>query len=314
VRVLDRILDRSILFSFDRSGFRRHERQYQTSDLDRSMHGRICLVTGGNRGIGYEVSRGLAIRGAQVHILCRDLARGEQARRSISEEVECPHVHLHAVDVSDIASVRRFARSFTASRIDVLVHNAGVLPSKRILTDSGIELTVATHLVGPFLLTQLLRTRLEHARVIFVSSGGMYARRLDVRTMISNAGEYSGVAAYAMTKRAQVVLSELLADDLADAGCTVNAMHPGWAATRSVERALPRFYRVMKRRLRSPGEGADTVVWLAVAERVRGETGRFWFDRSPVSTHLTRRTIEDDEQRALLWSTCVDLSGLNATQ
>ena len=267
------------------------------------------MVTGANRGLGYEVARGLAVRKAHVHMLCRDLARGEQARRSICEQTENPNVHVHVVDVSNPNSVRSFAQSFAAERIDVLVHNAGVMPRERKLTDSGLELTVATHVVGPFLLTQLVRHKLHRARVVFVSSGGMYARRLDVRVMISSTGRYNGVAAYAMTKRGQVVLSELLARDLSDIGATVNATHPGWAATRSVEQSLPRFYRVMHNRLRSPREGADTALWLAVAERVEGETGRFWFDRRGVPTHLMRRTVEDDKERQRLWSMCVELSG-----
>ena len=307
--LLDRFLDRTIFFSFDRSGYLRHRKHFEQSDLDRTMEGKSCLVTGANKGIGYELARGLAHRRAHVHMLCRDHARGEQARRSICEETGNTNVHVHTVDISKLDSVRKFAESFAAERIDVLVHNAGVLPRERILTDAGLELTVATHLVGPFLLTQLLRHKLHRARVIFVSSGGMYARRLDVRAMMSHAGGYNGVAAYAMTKGGQVVLSELLARDLSGIGATVNAMHPGWAATKSVEQSLPRFYHLMRNRLRSPEEGADTALWLAVGERVKDETGRFWFDRSSVPTHLMRRTIEDDEEREQLWSTCVELSG-----
>ena len=151
-------------------------------------------------------------------------------------------------------------------------------------------------------------------RVVFVSSGGMYARRLDVGEMRSNTGTYSGLAAYAMTKRGQVVLSELLAADLATSGVCVNAMHPGWAATRSVERSLPRFFRLMQRRLRSPRQGADTALWLAIADRAGEETGRFWFDRRAVPTHLMRRTVEDDEERRRLWSLCVELSGQSAAE
>lgn len=310
--LVDRFLDRTILFSFDRSGFLRHRKGFEPGDFDRTMEGRTCLVTGANSGIGYEVASGLGLRGAHVHMLCRDRSRGEDARRSICEESGNPHVMVHVVDVSSSSSVRLFAESFAAERIDVLVHNAGVLPRERILTDDGVELTVATHLVGPFLLTQLVRSKLHGGRVIFVSSGGMYARRLDVGEMRATTGTYSGLAAYAMTKRGQVVLSELLADDLASTGVGVNAMHPGWAATRSVERSLPRFYCLMKRRLRSPQQGADTALWLAVADRAGAETGKFWFDRRAVPTHLTRRTVEDDEERRRLWSLCVELSGTSA--
>lgn len=302
--LFDTIRDRSILFAFDRSGFERHQRSFVEADLDVSMHGRTCLVTGANSGLGFELARGLAERGGTVHMLCRSAERGAAARARIIEETGHGDVHLHVVDLSDRSSLHRFARDFSEARVDVLVHNAGTLPLERELTGDGLELTVATHLVGPFLLTTLLKPRLAGARVIFVSSGGMYAKRLDMDVMMSVDGPYDGVAAYAMTKRGQVVLSEQLAVEFAGIGTTFNAMHPGWADTPGVERSLPRFWRFMKKRLRTPEQGADTALWLAVADRVVGETGKLWFDRSAVPTHLTARTREDDEQRRRLWELC----------
>ena len=222
----DWILDRSIFFSFDRSGYRRHARRFDARDLDRSMHEKVCVVTGANSGIGFEVARGLAARGATVHMLCRNAERGAKAQETFAGQADNTDVHVHVVDVSSLGSVRGFAEAFAAPRVDVLVHNAGLLPLEREMTADGLELTVATHLVGPFLLTKLLRPKLHGARVIFVASGGMYGKRLDVELMMSNDGDYDGVAAYAMTKRGQVVLSELLAKDLTDIGATVNAMHP----------------------------------------------------------------------------------------
>lgn len=310
----DQLLDRSIFFSFDRSGYLRHRRTFDPSDLDRSMTGKVCLVTGANSGLGLAVASGLAVREATVYMLCRNAERGSTARTSILEETGNPDVHLHVVDVSSLKSIHDFTERFTRPRVDVLIHNAGVLPLERELTPDGLELTVATHLVGPFLLNKLLLPKLKNARVVFVSSGGMYAKRLDVDAMLSNQGPYDGVAAYAMTKRGQVVLSERWARVLADTGTVVNAMHPGWAATRSVELSLPRFWRIMRNRLRTPTEGADTALWLVVAERVAGETGKFWFDRRPVPTHLVRWTREGADERQRLWDFCGARSGEHATR
>jgi NAD(P)-dependent dehydrogenase (short-subunit alcohol dehydrogenase family) len=304
VGVLDQILDRTILFSFDRSGYLRHQRRYDPSDLDRSMTGRVCLVTGANSGLGLAVARGLAGRNATVHMLCRNAERGDAARQAILEQKSNSKVHLHVVDVSSLRSIRAFVERFGHTQVDVLIHNAGVLPLERELTDVGLELTVATHLVGPHLLNKLLLPRLRGARIVFVSSGGMYAKRLDMETMLSNEGPYDGVALYAMTKRGQVVLSEQWARELSHTDAVVNAMHPGWAATVSVERSLPRFWRIMRHRLRTPEEGADTVLWLVVAERVARETGKFWFDRRVVPTHLVRWTRETAEERQRLWDFC----------
>jgi hypothetical protein len=86
-------------------------------------------------------------------------------------------------------------------------------------------------------------------------------------------------------------------------------MHPGWADTPAVRSSLPRFYRVMRNRLRTPEEGADTVVWLAVA-RATIPSGRFWLDRAPQPTHLLPFTVEEPRDRARLWRTCERLAGL----
>jgi dehydrogenase/reductase SDR family protein 12 len=311
--LLDTLLDKSIVFSFDRSGYRRHSRGFAPDDLDRSMREKTCVVTGANSGLGFEVARGLAARAATVHLLCRDAARGEAARQAIADQHGGAALSVHVVDMSSLASIRRFAATFAPPRVDVLVHNAGLLPLERELTENGLELTVATHLVGPFLLTRLLREKLRDARIIFVSSGGMYAKRLDVSAMLSNEGTYDGVAAYAMTKRGQVVLAELFAEELAAIGATVNSMHPGWAATRGVARSLPRFWKIMRHRLRTPEEGADTALWLAVADRPRGQTGKLWFDRQVVPTHLMGRTREDEQERRRLWRMCEAYSSVATT-
>jgi NAD(P)-dependent dehydrogenase (short-subunit alcohol dehydrogenase family) len=137
----------------------------------------------------------------------------------------------------------------------------------------------------------------------------MYAKRLDVDAMLRHEGEYDGVAAYARTKRGQVVLSELWAEQLAAQETTVHAMHPGWAGTPGVERSLPRFWQRMQGRLRTPEEGADTIVWLAVAERAAASTGLFWLDREPVSTDLFPWTRESGRERARLWQLCESHAG-----
>jgi NAD(P)-dependent dehydrogenase (short-subunit alcohol dehydrogenase family) len=312
--LFDQLLDRSILFSFDRSGYLRHQRAFKPSDLDRSMKDKVCLVTGANSGLGLAVALGLAAREATVYLLCRNAESGSEARSAISEETNNPKVHLHVVDVSSLKSIRDFAARLTSPRVDVVIHNAGVLPLERELTGDGLELTVATHLVGPFLLTKLLLPRLKNARVVFVSSGGMYAKRLDVGTMLSTEGPYDGVAAYAMTKRGQVVLSELWARKLSDTGTIVNAMHPGWAATKSVEFSLPRFWRFMRHRLRTSEQGADTALWLVVAKRVAGENGKFWFDRRPVPTHLVRWSREGSAERQRLWDFCETAAGAHIAE
>lgn len=313
MNIVERALDSSILFSFDRSGYVRHRRAFDDLDLAVSMKGKVCLVTGANSGLGFAVAEGLAERGAAVHLLCRNEHRGEEARKKIVSETGNPNAALHKVDMSDPYSIRAFAKQLEADQVDVLVHNAGLLPLERELTKEGHELTVATHVVGPFLLTKLLIPKLVRARVIVVSSGGMYSKRLDLDAMLDQRGEYDGVSAYAMTKRAQVVLSELWAEELHKSGAVVNATHPGWAATPGVRTSLPRFWRVMGSRLRTPKEGADTALWLAVAPEAAKHTGRFWFDRKQVPTHLVRWTKETESDRRGLWQWCEEATQESAS-
>ena len=130
-----------------------------------------------------------------------------------------------------------------------------------------------------------------------------------------SAGDYNGTTAYARAKRAQVTLVELWARRLAADRITVHAMHPGWADTPGVARSLPTFRRVVGPLLRTPEEGADTLVWLAVDDGAPlAESGRFWLDRRPRPLHRLRSTRRSDTpaERERLWNWAVEKSGLGA--
>jgi dehydrogenase/reductase SDR family protein 12 len=306
-RVLSRLVDPFIVSSFDRTGFRIHSLAFRAQDLDVDLSERRCLVTGANSGIGFEASLALADLGAELVLLCRSRERGEAAVERIREQTGNLRVSLELLDVSDLGAVRRTAARLAEGPVDVLVHNAGVLPDERLETADGLELTFATHVAGPFLLTRLLRPCLEQSpqgRVIWVSSGGMYTRRLNLSDPNWTRRPYDGVVAYAETKRAQVVLSELWAEELRGSSVVVNAMHPGWADTPAVASSLPRFHRLTRNILRTPAEGADTVVWLAASHPAGEVTGRFFFDRTERRTHLLPFTKESEEDRRALWREC----------
>lgn len=310
---LNRIIEGLMPLSFSSPGFRSREQRFDPSDLDVDMTGKVCLVTGGNAGLGRAMAKALATRGATVHLLCRNAERGNTAARELSEETDNPQVHAEVLDIADQQAVRRFAEDFAADHVDVLIHNAGVLLDQRQESPDAIEQTWATAVSGPFLLTWLLLPQLDRARqgrVIFVSSGGMYSKRLRLDDWQWRERTFDGVAAYAWAKRAQVVLTELWAERLGDCTTTVNAMHPGWADTGGVKRSLPRFYELTRSFLRSPEQGADTAVWLAVCERLRDASGGFYFDREAVKTHKLPWTRETREEREALWQHCLDVTGL----
>lgn len=188
------------------------------------------------------------------------------------------------------------------------------MTQERALSADGIELTLATNVVGPFLLTNLMIALLEEsvpARIINVSSGGMYTQRIRVRDLQSERGQFDGPKVYARAKRADVILRELWAEQLQETGVVVHAMHPGWADTPGLRSSLPRFYKATRPLLRTPAQGADTILWLGAAAEPAHSSGRFWHDRRQRPTHLLPWTRETRQERERLLAECVRLSGLH---
>jgi NAD(P)-dependent dehydrogenase (short-subunit alcohol dehydrogenase family) len=192
------------------------------------------------------------------------------------------------------------------------VNNAGVLLDRRTTTAEGNEATLATNLLAPFLLTQLLLPRLEQcapARIINVSSGGMYTTGLRLDDLQYERTPFKGADAYARTKRALVMLTELWAQRLRGSGVVVHAMHPGWADTPGVASSLPSFHAITRRLLRTPDQGADTITWLAAAPEAARVSGEFWLDREPHLTHVFPGTEGSPEERSRLWAAVATLTG-----
>jgi NAD(P)-dependent dehydrogenase (short-subunit alcohol dehydrogenase family) len=299
---LDWLLDKSVVLGFSRVGSSLRRKWWPADPSPDALVGKHVVVTGASGGLGLAAASGLARLGADVHLVGRSAERLEQAAAEIRVPLPTARLHTAVCDVSDLESVEAFSTSLadTLTSLHALVHNAGVMPPERTTSSQGHELALATHVLGPHLMTFRLADVLRGGRVIVVSSGGMYGQRLPTEDYEYEQGEYSGVTAYARTKRMQVVLAEQWATSLADRGITVASMHPGWADTPGVTDSLPRFARVMGPVLRTPGEGADTVVWLAATERDLPD-GLFWHDRRPRSTHYAPVGVESERDRRRLW-------------
>ena len=307
----DDLLDTTIFFSFTRLGHAARRRRWPTAERD--MSGQVCLVTGANAGLGYEVAHGLAQRGAVVHMLCRNRERGLSAQQAIRQESGNDDVHLHLVDLSDQASIRAFAAEWAARQIDVLVNNAGVLLPERRESVDGIELTLATNVLGYFLLTELLLPHLrgaDGARVINVTSGGMYTARLHPDDLQFRTRPFNGTQAYAEAKRGNVVMTALWAKEWAGSGIAVHAVHPGWAATPGVAQSLPGFNRLMGPLLRTPAQGADGILWLCVTPELAAPGGQLWFDRRVRPTQRFGQGRNSAAEVAAFWRACHTLTGL----
>ena len=301
--LFDKIQDSFVVGSFDQNGFVRHQKYFDRSDEGADVEGCVALITGANSGIGFATALELTRRGMSVYLLCRNPERGQDAEDRIREATGSDTVYFHQLDLSDLNQVRDSAASLLTKvqKIDVFIHNAGILPLKEMRSAQGHELTLATNLLGHHLLTKLLWSRLQ-GRMILVSSGGMYFAPLTTKELFADSFlKFDGVRRYALTKRAQVALTEIWAKKGGEQGLVVHSMHPGWVATPGVEHSLPGFWKRMEHRLRDPDGGADTVVWLSCATKPLQSNGLFWFDRESRKTHIAPWQSHSIGEKKRLW-------------
>ena len=247
------------------------------------LRDRTVLITGANTGIGRATAQALAARGATLYLACRSEARARPVMAEIAQTTGNESLHLLALDLADLSSVRACADAFlaTGAPLHVLVNNAG-LAGKRGMTPAGFELAFGTNHLGPFLLTSLLLDRLRQsapARIVTVASDAHYrvdginfdAVRRPTRTR-------TAFHEYSVSKLANVLHAVELARRLDGSGVTTYAVHPGVIAS-DVWREVPWPIRpLMKLRMRSPAEGAKTPVYCATAPEIAGETGLYYED------------------------------------
>ena len=292
------------LACFTRYGHRRGRRKWLPMSSD--MAGKHVLLTGANAGLGFATAVSLLEAGATLTVVIRDPAKLDLVQQAFEAETGRRADRVELADLSLLGDVNRLCQKLLhqGEPIDVLINNAGALFNDYAVTREGLERSVSLLLLSPWRLTEqllpLLRRADTPARVINVVSGGMYTQKLRCDELIMPEHNYDGTAAYARAKRALTVLTELWADQWAADNIVVNSMHPGWADTPGVQNALPGFRRVTKKVLRTPDEGADTVIWLARATEADKLTGKLFLDREPRTTHLRARTIEDEGERARL--------------
>lgn len=305
----DDVLDALVVPSFSRIGPALRRRAFRWAPVD--LAGRRIAVTGPTSGLGLAAVRQMAQAGAELVLLARNRAKAEAVAWDLVA-AGAAGASVVDLDLASLASAGRAGDELAAlDRLDALVHNGGGLHGTRQLSDDGIELTFATHVVAPFVLTAAALPALERSpagRVVTVTSGGMYTQALQLDDLQSE-HDYRGPVAYARAKRAQVDLTALWANRLASRGVLVHAMHPGWADTPGLAESLPRFRQVIRPLLRTPDEGADTITWLCGAPPAEIGTGRLWLDRRPRPTAYRPRTRTSPADTRRLWQAVVELSG-----
>ena len=305
---LSNALDAAVVPGFSKIGYAIRKRLGNWQPISGfDLRGKTVVITGPTSGLGKEVARQLAPTGANLVLV----ARNEEKCARVIDEITplctgSKPVFVRA-EMGDLESVRSACAAIHQqfSHIDVLIHNAGALLNSRQVSLQGIEQTIASHVVGPFLMTTLLLSLMDGGRVVTVSSGGMYSSGLPAfnngETLEMPVHKYGGSKQYAIAKRAQVTLTEMWATR--EPQTEFVSMHPGWADTPGVQESIPGFRRVTAPILRSASEGADTIAWLAAVNPLSKASSTFWSDREVRPTHKTpqSRKLDTEVNRQSLW-------------
>ncbi len=324
---IDTIMEKSVVPSFSSLGSSIRSRLFHWKPLsDYSLDGKVVVITGATSGIGEAGARLYAQMDATLVIVARSRPKTETLISALQKESGNDRIFSVIADLGDQDEVRKAADEL-ASRwpvIDVLVHNAGALFNQRKRAANGTDLSVELMVATPFLLTGLLLDNLKAAataqdnnttglspspaRVLTMSSGGMYTQALNVEGLQMSDENYQGAKQYALAKRAQVVLNEMWADRVSAEDVVFHALHPGWVNTPGITEALPGFSRILGPLglLRTADAGADTMVWLSADSTALSSSGQFWHDRQARDIDMSSksRLADTPDQRRALWQWC----------
>jgi NAD(P)-dependent dehydrogenase (short-subunit alcohol dehydrogenase family) len=276
------------------------------------MQGKRVLITGGNSGIGLVAAAALASKGAEVVLACRDSEKTAHALEHINSNAVISAVNL-PVELANLQSVRDLAEHFLGryDRLDVLINNAGIFPSKQQFTDDGFEMQFGVNHLAHFLLTNLLLDCIKAsapARIITVTSMLHKRGKLDFDSF-RGFEKYSAQAAYNQSKLANVVFGVELAKRLEGSGVTSNVLHPGGVNT-DIVRDVPWLVRkLLSLVFISPEKGAETTIMLASDADLEHVSGKY-YNQCKLDEYAT--VADDAEVRARLWEVSAEAVGLNA--
>ena len=278
------------------------------------MTNKICLVTGANSGIGKITARELAKQGMDIIMVCRNEAKGRQAREEIMPLAK-GKVDLLTGDLASQESVVQLARQVRDQygRLDVLVNNAGLIVDNLAYTPEGYESTFGINHLGTFLLTNLLLDLVkkgEEPRIITVSSAAHQWGKWDLND-VARPKKFSSLTAYGNSKLANILFSNELARRVKEFGITSNSLHPGAVQTNfgvGVGSIFTWMFNLARPFFITPEQGAETSIYLAVSPEVRGITGQYFDKKRPKTPS---KTAQSEVNARMLWEKSAEWTKLD---
>ncbi len=276
------------------------------------------MVTGASSGIGKATALELARLGATVILVCRDRSKGESVIDEIRRKYSDVNVDLLLADLLSLDSVSAAANQYLEKyeHLHVLVNNAGAFFMKRRVTADGIERSFAVNYLSHFLLTNLLLDVLKQsapARIVNMT-GSHHSKATINFDDLQLERHYSGSHAIAHSKLAEILFTYELARRLEGTGVTANCLHPGVVATEFVDKAedfptvIKYIYRLAKPFMKSPLEGAETVIYLATSPKAEGVTGKYYVNKKVIESSPESY---DTDVAGRLWDVSLALTGLD---
>ena len=270
------------------------------------MQGKTVVMTGGTSGVGLAGAEELARRGARVVLVARDPARTAEALVRLRRAGPGAHHAVHLADLSDLGEMRRAGTAVAEAepKVDVLVNNAGAWFHHRVVTRDGLEKTFALNHLSYAVMCDALRGSLAAAapsRIVNTSSDGHRFAQIDWDDLQAERG-YGGFKAYCRSKLCNVLFTREIARRLAGSGITANCFHPGFVASRFGDNnagpTRTAFTLAKSLFAISPEKGARTLVHLACAPEIGGETGGYYAKSRRIAP---ARAARDDGAARRLW-------------
>ncbi|KAF5280964.1 hypothetical protein FQR65_LT14911 [Abscondita terminalis] len=252
--------------------------------------GKTAIVTGSNTGIGFYTAQDFAMRGATVILACRNVDKASKAKQEIIKNTGNQNIIVEIVDFASLTSVRELARRIQSKhkKIDILVNNAGVMLFEDITTEDGLTMSMQVNFFGPFLLTMLLIDLIKNSksgRIVNLSSRTVYVSKLKPDNLNYIATSFASrffFTNYANSKLCVMLWTNELARRLKDTGIIANSLHPGDSYTQLLRHTssflLFLYWSISFLFLRTPEEGAQTVIYAAVSSKINNVSGRYLFN------------------------------------